>query len=109
DFEPLTDVSKNAGPAHPLIITHPETKRKSLFLGRRLNAYIVGLDVEESEKLLDTLWDYTEGNQFVYEHTWQVGDILVWDNRAVLHRRDGFDDSHRRVMHKTVLKGTRPH
>ncbi|MEX2451916.1 MAG: TauD/TfdA family dioxygenase [Rhodospirillales bacterium] len=109
DFEPLTDVSENRGPAHPLIVTHPETRRKSLFLGRRLNAYIVGLDVAESDSLLDELWGYTEGDRFVYEHTWRVGDLLVWDNRAVLHRRDAFDDSHRRVMHKTVLKGSRPH
>ncbi|MEQ8194084.1 MAG: TauD/TfdA family dioxygenase [Rhodospirillales bacterium] len=109
DFEPLTDVSKNRGPAHPLIVTHPETNEKSLFLGRRLNAYIADLDVAESDSLLDELWEYTQGNRFVYEHTWRVGDLLIWDNRAVLHRRDSFDDSHRRVMHKTVLKGTRPH
>jgi len=108
DYDEVTDVSKSLGPEHPLIRTHPVTKQQILFLGRRANAYIVGLPIDESEDLLDKLWAHTMAQNCVYEHVWQPGDILLWDNRAVMHRRDSFDDSHRRLMHKTVLKGDKP-
>ena len=108
DYDEVTDVSKSLGPDHPLVRIHPETKRQALFIGRRLNAYIVGLSVKESEDLLDRLWDHTVRQSCVYEHVWRVGDLLIWDNRCVMHRRDGFGDQHRRLMHKTVLKGDRP-
>ena len=109
DFDEVTDVSKSLGPEHPLVRTHPETKQKSLFLGRRPNAYIVGLSIGESEDLLDRLWAHMKQQTCVYEHVWQTGDILLWDNRAVMHRRDSFDDQQRRLMHKTVLKGDKPY
>ncbi len=108
DFDEVTDVSKSVGPDHPLVRTHPETKQKSLYLGRRPNAYIVGLSVGESEGLLDRLWAHLENQDCIYEHVWQAGDLLLWDNRSVMHRRDGFEDKHRRLMHKTVLKGDKP-
>ena len=108
DYDEVVDVSKSLGPDHPLVRTHPDTKQKSLFLGRRPNAYIVGLSVGESEDLLDRLWAHVESQTCIYEHVWQVGDLLIWDNRSTMHRRDGFDDQHRRRMHKTVLKGDKP-
>jgi taurine dioxygenase len=108
DYDEVIDVSKSLGPDHPLIRTHPKTKNKSLYLGRRPNAYIIGLPVDKSEDLLDRLWAHIEQQTYVYEHTWQVGDLLIWDNRCVLHRRDGFEDQYRRLMHKTVLKGDTP-
>lgn len=108
DFDEVTDVSKSLGPEHPLIRTHPKTKQKILFLGRRPNAYIVGLPIDESEDLLNRLWAHSQNQSCIYEHSWQVGDILLWDNRAVMHRRDSFDDKYRRLMHKTVLKGDKP-
>ena len=108
DYDEVTDVSKSLGPDHPLIRTHPITKNKSLYLGRRPNAYINGLSVSESESLLDRLWTHIDQQPCTYEHIWQVGDLLIWDNRSVMHRRDGFDDQHRRLIHKTVLKGDKP-
>jgi len=109
DFEEVTDVSKSPGPLHPVVRTHPETKRPVLYLGRRLNAYVEGLSVSESEMLLDALWDHTMQPKFVYEHRWKAGDVVMWDNRCVMHRREAFDDSTRRVMHRTQLKGDRPY
>jgi len=108
DFDEVTDVSKSPGPLHPIVRTHPESGRKALYLGRRLNSYIEGLPVPESEAILDAVWTHTEQPKFVWEHRWKVGDVLMWDNRCAMHRRDAFDDSTRRIMHRTQLKGDRP-
>ena len=88
--------------------THPESRRQALFLGRRLNAWIVGLPVRESEALLDTLWQHTMQDRFVWRQDWRVGDLIVWDNRCAMHRRDAFDAASRRLMHRTQIKGDRP-
>jgi len=105
----VTDPSKAPGPTHPLVRTHPESGREALYLGRRLNCYIMGLALGESEKLLDQLWTHATQAKFMYEHVWQVGDLVMWDNRCALHRRDAFDDTARRIMHRTQLKGNRPY
>ncbi|MDA0664665.1 MAG: TauD/TfdA family dioxygenase, partial [Proteobacteria bacterium] len=86
DFAPSRDASECPGPSHPLIRTHPETGRQSLYLGRRLNAYIERLPVAESEALLDELWDAVLAQDIVYEHVWTVGDVIMWDNRCAMHR-----------------------
>jgi taurine dioxygenase len=104
----VTDVRETVGARHPLIRTDPTTGRKALFLGRRPNSYIVGLDVAESEALLDALWAHATQPGFVMCHEWQVGDVLMWNNLAVLHRRDPFDPGSRRVMHRTQIKGSTP-
>ena len=101
DNDPMTC----AGQPHPIVCAHPRTKQPVLYLGRRRNAYIVGLEREESEDLLDTLWDYATLPQNSYTHRWQVGDLLMWDNRATMHRRDPFDSSARRLMQRTQIKG----
>lgn len=107
-FESVSDVSQVPGARQPLVRTHPETGRKCLFLGRRINAYVVGLPVEESEALLDFLWEHTCQRKFTWRQEWQVGDLVWWDNRCAMHRRDAFDPATRRLMHRTQLKGTRP-
>ena len=107
-FENVTDVSQAPGVVHPLVRTHPESGRKALFLGRRLNAWIVGLTVAESEALLDQLWRHTMQDKFVWRQDWRVGDLIVWDNRCAMHRRDAFDPNSRRLMHRTQIKGDRP-
>ena len=63
---------------------------------------------KESEALLDALWTYLDDPQFYCHHQWRVGDLLLWDNRCVLHRRDPFDDSTRRIMYRTQIQGERP-
>lgn len=93
------------GTFHPAICKHYGSGKEVLFLGRRRNAYVEGLSLEESEALLDELWSYAAKPEFTYSHTWRVGDLLMWDNRATLHRRDPFDASERRYMLRTQIKG----
>jgi taurine dioxygenase len=99
------DPTTSVGTPHPIICAHPATGRPVLYLGRRRNAYVVGLSLEESEALLDELWRYATLPENCYAHHWRVGDLLVWDNRSTMHRRDPFDASARRVMHRTQIKG----
>jgi len=107
-FVDASDPSQTIGAEHPLLRTHPVTGRKALFLGRRRNAYIPGLRLADSEALLDTLWEYATKSEFTWYQQWQAGDLILWDNRCVMHRRDAFDPATRRVMHRTQIKGDRP-
>ena len=99
------DPRTSVGTPHPIICAHPATGRPVLYLGRRRNAYVVGLPLEESEALLDELWRYATLPENCYAHHWRVGDVLLWDNRSTMHRRDPFDASQRRIMHRTQIKG----
>src|SRR5258705_1625361 len=101
----VTDVRQTVAAHHPLVRTEPKTERKALFLGRRPNAYIVGLEVSESEALLDALWAHATHPRFAMCNEWKMGDVLMWNNLAVLHRRDPFDPKTRRVMHRSQIKG----
>ena len=96
------------GAVHPLVRTHPETGRKSLFLGRRRNAHVIGLPHAEGQALLDELWAFAARPEFTWVQEWRTGDVLIWDNRCVMHRRDPFDASLRRLMHRTQIQGSRP-
>ena len=100
------DPRTSPGAVHPLVCTHPDTGRRMLYLGRRRNAYLVGLELAASEALLDELWDFVARREFAWEHVWQVGDLVLWDNRCTMHRRDPFDASARRIMHRTQIKGS---
>ena len=84
---------------------HPETGRKCLYLGRRRNAYIEGLGLAESEALLDDVWRHATRDELTWYNKWRVGDLVLWDNRCTMHRRDPFDTSSRRIMHRTQMKG----
>jgi taurine dioxygenase len=104
------DVTEVPGAVHPIARTHPETCRKALYLGRRARSYVAGLPVDESEALLDALWGHATGNpDFVWTQVWRNGDLILWDNRCVMHRREAFDPAERRLMHRTVLLGDRPY
>ncbi len=105
---PTDDPRESPGAFHPLVCTHPDTGRRMLFLGRRRNAYIQGLDLTASEQLLNELWTYADRAEFAWAHVWQVGDLVMWDNRCTMHRRDPFDPTARRVMHRTQIKGQAP-
>lgn len=93
------------GMLHPAICTHPPSGKPVLYLGRRRNAYVDGLSLEESEELLDALWAHATNIKYSYTHKWRIGDLLMWDNRSTLHRRDEFNPEHRRLMHRTLIKG----
>ncbi len=91
------------GAIHPAVRVHPETGRRVLYLGRRLNASFVDLPERESEVLLDEAWAFCTQPRFVYEHVWRLGDVVMWDNRCTIHRRNAFDSDERRIMWRTQV------
>lgn len=107
-FRDVSDPRAAPGAVHPLVRTHPVTRRNALFLGRRRNAYIVGLPLDESEDLLNRLWAHACRPEFAWHQKWKVGDLVMWDNRCTMHRRDAFDPAARRLMHRTQIKGDKP-
>ncbi len=104
----VTDPRRAPGADHPIVRTHPVTRHKALFLGRRRNAYVQGLELEDSERLLDALWAHATKPELTWYQQWRVGDLVLWDNRCVMHRRDEFDPASRRLMHRSQIKGDRP-
>jgi alpha-ketoglutarate-dependent taurine dioxygenase len=103
--EAVDDPVHSPGTVHPLVITHPESGKRALYLGRRRNAYVAGLTLGESEALLDELWSTTARDEFSWGNDWRIGDLVLWDNRCTMHRRDPFDPNSRRIMHRTQIKG----
>ncbi len=106
--ENYADVRDVPGAIHPMVRRDPETGRKALYLGRRPNAYVMGLSVAESEALLDEVWSHAGRPEFAWTQQWRVGDLIIWDNRYCMHRRDGFDPAARRHMRRTQIGGDRP-
>jgi len=94
--------------AHPVVRTHPATGRKALYVNRLMTVRIEGLPEQESNELLDFLFDHQEQRQFVYEHVWRVGDIVMWDNRCTLHARTDFSADERRLMRRVTILGDKP-
>ena len=94
---------------HPLVRTHPETGAKTLYIGNHAS-HVVGIREADSEALLDALLAHATQPQFVYTHRWRAGDLVVWDNRCLLHRALANYEMarHRRVLHRTVVTGTVP-
>jgi taurine dioxygenase len=107
-FKEQYEPEEQPGAVHPLVRTHPETGRQSLFLGRRRNAHVIGLPFAESQALLDALWSHVGKPEHSWIQHWKQGDVVIWDNRCVMHRRDEFDPTLRRLMHRTQIQGTRP-
>jgi taurine dioxygenase len=91
---------------HPLFRTHEETKRKAIYVNRLMTIGIEGMSEEESQPLLDAVFDHAEKPEFVYEHVWSVGDLLLWDNRCSSHARTDFPADQRRLMLRTTIEGT---
>jgi alpha-ketoglutarate-dependent 2,4-dichlorophenoxyacetate dioxygenase len=94
---------------HPLVRTHPETGAKALYLGNH-SSHIRGLPGAEGKALLDALLEHATQRQFVYRHRWRIGDLVMWDNRCLLHRALANYEMgrERRILHRTVVKGTVP-
>jgi taurine dioxygenase len=103
-YDEVRDPRQAPGARHPLVRIHPETGRKCLYLGRRRNSYVVGLELAQSERLLDALWAHATQPAFTFRQQWRAGDVLIWDNRCTLHRRDAFDPAARRLLHRTQIK-----
>jgi taurine dioxygenase len=97
-FDSFDDPRDAPGAIHPMVLRHGETGSAALYLGRREWAYIPGLLLDESESLLDEIWSVATRPEFVWQQKWHPGDLIIWDNRRVLHRRDDFDPQSRRLM-----------
>ena len=97
-FDAFDDPRDAPGAVHPMVLEHDETGGPALYLGRREWAYIPGLSLDESESLLDEIWTHATRPELVWQQKWQPGDLVIWDNRRVLHRRDDFDAQSRRLM-----------
>jgi taurine dioxygenase len=93
---------------HPVLRTHPATGRKALYVNRLMTREIEGLPREESEAILQKLFDHQEQPKFVYEHVWRVGDIVMWDNRCTLHARSDFSAGERRLLRRVTILGEKP-
>ena len=91
--------------AHPMVCTHPVTKQKALYVNRLMTESVVGLDKGASDALLEQLFDHQEQAQFTYEHRWTPGDLVMWDNRCVLHARQNFDAQELRKLRRITIKG----
>ena len=93
---------------HPLIRVHPETGRKAIYVGSHTRE-IEGWNFEESRALIDSLIDHSTGAEFTYQHKWNAGDMVLWDNRSAMHRGMAFDDQKvKRRLHRTTIAGTGP-
>lgn len=106
--ETLEDVE---GPNHPLVRIHPDTGKKALYLGRRRtfpSQYVIGWGRDESEELLDFLWEHATRDCLKTTHVWTAGDMILWDNRCVMHNREPLITLSRRIMHRTQLEHQKP-
>ena len=101
----VADPRETPGARHPLVRRDPASGRAALFLGRRPHAYVLGLALAESEALLDALWAHATDERFAWRHRWRAGDLLMWRNLWILHRRDPFDPKARRILHRAQIRG----
>jgi taurine dioxygenase len=91
---------------HPVFRTHEDTGRKAVYVNRLMTVKVLDLPDGDSERLLNAVWDHAERRDFVYEHVWRKGDLLLWDNRCSSHARTDFPSAERRLMLRTTVKGT---
>jgi taurine dioxygenase len=94
--------------AHPIVRTHPATGRRALYVNRLMTDHIIGLERSESDTLLARLFDHQENPAWIYEHNWQIGDLLMWDNRSSVHARTDFAAIERRLLRRSVVLGEVP-
>lgn len=102
---------QNPDPAvdHPIVCTHPETNLKTLFVSPYFAKSVVGMSEDEGRALLETLFAHQTQDEYIWAHEWRVGDLVIWDNRATMHRREPFQDSQRRILKRTqIFSESRP-
>ena len=108
----LSEANKERVPnavLHPLVRTHPESGRKSLYINPIRIEGIVGMDHREALPLLDELLDHATAERFQYRHQWQPGDLVIWDNRFLLHKANGdYDMEQTRYLYRVMLQGDVP-
>jgi taurine dioxygenase len=99
------DISGVPHHAHPIFITHPDTGRKTLFVDRLMTTRIEGMSQQEGDAILDELYEIGERREFIFEHVWQLGDFLMWDNRCTIHARTDFPKEERRLLRRCTVEG----
>jgi taurine dioxygenase len=99
------DISGVPHHAHPVFITHPDTGGKTLFVDRLMTTRIEGMSEQESSAILEQLYDIGERREFIFEHVWQLGDFLMWDNRCTIHARTDFPKEERRLLRRCTVEG----
>jgi len=93
---------------HPIVRTHPETKRKCIFLGDHAEC-VQGMDYEKGRELIEKANRLITRDDLIYRHNWEPRDLIVWDNRCLLHRATSFDTGKdRRVMRRCTVIGDIP-
>ncbi len=102
------DISGMLQREQPIIVTHPRTGRKALYISRLMSARIGGLEPAESEDILEELFDRSEDPEIVLEHEWKLGDLVMWDNYASIHMRKDFPREQRRLMRRLTVSGYGP-
>jgi taurine dioxygenase len=93
---------------HPVVRTHSETGRKAIYVNRLMSIWIEGMDEGESAEILNYLFDHIEKPEFIYEHVWSVGDLMMWDNRCSVHARKYFAPEKRRMMRRVTIRDPHP-
>ena len=107
---PAEEMAAMPEATHPLVRTHPETGRKSLYLNPNRMEQVEGLDRAESDRLLDGLIAHAIQPKYQYRHVWRQGDIVIWDNRSTMHKANAdYPEGERRLMHRVIVAGTAPY
>ncbi|MGH8263043.1 MAG: TauD/TfdA dioxygenase family protein [Steroidobacteraceae bacterium] len=101
------DLASHPHYVQPIVRTHPDTRRKALYINRLMTLSVEEMDERDGGALLDQLFAHIEQDQFIYAHHWRVGDLVLWDNRCTLHARTDFSDKERRMLRRHVVRGDR--
>ncbi len=107
-IDPNVDMTGARSHAQPIFVRHPVTGRKALYVNRTMTARIEGMDPAESDAILDELFDIAEDDRIVYDHSWRVGDLLMWDNRCSIHARTDFPAAEARILRRCTVAGKEP-
>ena len=91
--------------SHPVFRTHDDTGKKAIYVNRLMTEGIVDMEQAEADRLLTAVYDHSESPEFVYEHEWEVGDLVLWDNRCSMHARTDFPETERRLLLRTTIEG----
>ena len=107
---PAEEMAAMPEATHPLVRTHPETGRKSLYLNPNRMEQIAGMERGESDRLLDELIAHAIQPRYQYRHVWRQGDVVIWDNRSTMHKANAdYPEGERRLMHRVIVSGTAPY
>jgi len=100
------DISDSPHWFHPVLIEHPKSGKTALFVDRLMTRRIEGIPLEESEELLEFLYDHVEREDFIFEHEWALGDVVMWDNLATVHGRTYFPETETRLLRRCTIEGS---